>query len=69
MCALNLNFQISWYKFWAKISDSIKNYAYRGENQLFQEVKDGYIFVNIFVKTILLFDQSYFMVHCLEGAQ
>ena len=36
--------------FYAKICDSIKNYAHHRKNQPRQEVEDGYIFVNKFVK-------------------
>ena len=33
-----------------KICNLIKNYVHHGKNQPYQEVGDGYIFVNIFLK-------------------
>ena len=38
------------YTFHTRICDLIKNYVYHGKNQPYQEIGDGYIFVNIFVK-------------------
>ena len=36
--------------FLTKICDLIKNYIHHGENNPRQDIEDGYIFANIFVK-------------------
>ena len=48
---------ISVCNFCTKICGLINNYIHHGKNQPRQEVEDGYIFANIFVKKIWLFDQ------------
>ena len=45
-----LNILNSVCAFRTKLCDLIKNYVHHGKKQLHQEVGDGYIFVNIFVK-------------------
>ena len=61
-CALMLNPQRSVCTLHTKICDLIHNYIYHGKNQPCQEVEDGYIFVNIFVKNMTI-RPIIFMVH------
>ena len=53
MCTLILNIQLIVCNFCAKICDLIKNHVHHGKNQPRQEVEDGYIVVNNFVKNNL----------------
>ena len=40
--------------FHTEICNLIKNYVHQGENNPRQEVSDGYIFVNIFIKNLTI---------------
>ena len=48
---LNINYLNKCLKHLFLIRDSVKNYVHHEKNQPHQEVKYGYVFVNIVVKT------------------
>ena len=66
-CDLILNLWRSVRGFCTKIYDSIKYSVHHSKNQPRQEVEDGYIFVNIFVKTIWLLYQSFLWCSIIQA--
>ena len=62
-----LNLYRSVCTFCVKLCDSVNSYIHHGKNQPCQEVKDGNIFANIFVKNDPTIRLIILMVHYQSG--